>query len=53
MMETDLRTLAATMVEADDVLETVGDGVAPRAEAVVDAVGELVADARFDDDSDG
>jgi len=53
VMEMDLRTLTATMVDVDDVAETVGDRVAPSAEAVVEAVGELVADARFDDDSDG
>ncbi len=48
-----MRTSGATMVDVDDVAETVGDGVAPGAETVVDAVGELVADARFVGELDG
>jgi len=41
------------MVDADGVCDGVGVGEPPAAEFVVEAVGEFVADARFDDVSDG
>jgi len=53
MMTKDFRIDTPTIVDADGVSEGVGDGVPPAAELVVDAVGEFVADARFEDDSDG
>jgi len=52
-IETAFLTTVVMIVDDDDVKETVGDGVAPGAEFVVDGVGEFVADARFDIEYDG
>ena len=46
-------TTGTTIADEVAVVEMEGEGVSPGADAVVDAVGEFVADARFDDVDDG
>lgn len=52
-MSTDTRTSGTTIMDVDAVKDTVGDGVPPGADAVVDAEGEFDGLARFEDDSEG
>ena len=53
LMMIERLTSGATIVDDDAVFDTVGDRVPPGAEVVVDAVGELDGDARFEDVPDG
>jgi len=53
LMMIERLTSGATIVDDDAVFDTVGDRVPPGAEGVVDAVGELDGDARFEDVPDG
>jgi hypothetical protein len=46
-------TMDVTIVDVEAVAEIEFDGVAPGAEFVVEGVGELVDEARFDMDSEG